>query len=106
MASSSNRRRYDEHGYVRSESEEMIAGAGTTPGSTKPPSEALHGKIYVRSDADMEMGRIGPQEPYIGTAVTDGGAKGDVFYGKEGRIVKTVSMNQTHSDVPDKTFYP
>ena len=105
VASSSNRRRYDQHGYIHSDSEEMIAGAGTTPGttpgSTQPPA---HGPVYVRTDSDMELGRVRAQEPQIGTAVTDG-TLDEKSYAKEGRILKTVSMSQTSADDPDKKYF-
>lgn len=94
MASSS-RRRYDEHGYIRSESEERIANAGTGPGFTSAPAPTQGcGPL----ESDVELGDVNRHEPYIGTAITAGGKEQNPYSKDRGVIVKTTSMNQTYSD--------
>ena len=98
-AVTSSRRRYDEHGYIRSESEERIANAGTGPGFVNTHASGN----YISSDQkdqDIELGHMSQSQPYIGTAVTAGG-KNNGAWDKDdhsGTIVKTVSMNQTYTD--------
>ncbi|KAG8527575.1 uncharacterized protein KY384_007728 [Bacidia gigantensis] len=104
MNSSRNRRQYDEHGYMRSESEERIANAGTTPGFlSSAPGDATPRAPSVHPE-ELEMGRMKAeeaymnQEPYIGTAITAGNQERSPYEKEAGTIVKTVSMNQTVSD--------
>ena len=96
---SSSRRRYDEHGYIRSESEERIANAGTGPGFVTSAAPSNH-LTSDRKSHDVELGHMGEGQPYIGTAVTGGGKNenGWARDDRSGTIVKTVSMNQTYSD--------
>ena len=93
-----SRRRHDEHGYIRSDSEERIANAGTGPGFSHTPAASTPGS-GLGHGRDIELGKIDQMQPYIGTAVT-AGTKSDGGWGGDhsGTIVKTVSMNQTYSD--------
>ena len=99
VTTSSRRRPFDEHGYIRTESEERIANAGIDPGFVNTPASDSHGQITQSND--LELGTMPHQQapPYTGTAVTAGG-KSEGAWGTngEGTIVKTVSMNQTYSD--------
>ena len=110
VTGNTSRRRPDEHGYLRSDSEEQIAQAGKRPGfasktnSTGPIATTV--PVSSNSSADMEMGNIQHGEPYkhgepyIGTAIT-AGTKEDPPHPSQlnhGHILKTVSMNQTYSD--------
>ncbi|KAL9129466.1 MAG: hypothetical protein Q9217_002100, partial [Psora testacea] len=97
---SSNRRRFDEHGYIRSESEERIANAGAGTGFTNTAASAAS----VGQNHDVELGHIGPQTgAYIGTAVTGGGKdEGSWREDRSGTIIKTVSLNQTYTDQGQK----
>lgn len=99
---SSTRRRPDEHGYLRSDSEEQIAQAGKRPGFASKKGSTTTNTVPVEdnSSADVELGHIQQGEPYIGTAIT-AGAKEEHHHHQgpnSGHILKTVSMNQTYSD--------
>ena len=104
VTGNNSRRRPDEHGYLRSDSEEQIAQAGKRPGfaaSKKNSTTATATTVPVDDNAssDVELGAIQHGEPYIGTAITAGpGEEQHHQNPNSGHILKTVSMNQTYSD--------
>jgi len=92
------RNRPDEHGYIRSESEERIANAGAGAGflpTQTPPQAVAGGETPI--PRDVEMGALPEGSGYIGTAVMGGKEWGKEGKEDEGTIVKTVQMHQYSS---------
>lgn len=95
-----SRIRHDEHGYIRSESEERIANAGAA-GGWENGFYTERGIGGPAPEQDVELGKMREAKGYMGASV----AAGDVSErksqdaareneGKQDGIMKTVQMHQ------------
>jgi hypothetical protein len=95
-----SRIRPDEHGYIRSESEERIANAGAARG-WENGFYTEQGMGGPAPEQDVELGKMGEAKGYMGASVVVGDVSGrgskDAAResdGKEDGIMKTVQMHQ------------